>query len=187
MVQGECLGKQLAQAPCRLLPVPRIAAHEQVRGKLAHCLPTGPARWRGLIRFTGNRNLLERRKSLRHRCCDGYPLRAQRFTVRGILDIASCDYLTACCLNRRANAKARVRRVRILHRGECGILQALAVCLFVRHLDVRLERNDSPAPRYETPSHSPTVAPRSENVWRTPRSTGDTAGPMARRGTRSRA
>src|SRR6266508_421550 len=187
MVDVERLGKQLAQPPRCLFPIARVAAHQQIRRKFAHRLPARPARGRRLLRLTGNRNLLERRKSLRDSGGNRNPLCAQCLTVCGVLDVTAGDDLSAGSQHRRPNAKARVWSVCILHRGEGGVPQPAAFNPLVGHRAVSSERNDWPAPRYETPSQCPTVAPRSEKVGRTPRSTGTTAGPSARRGTRSRA
>src|SRR5947207_868597 len=187
MVQVECFRQKVAQSPLRLLSIPGITRNKKVRSKFAHCLPTRPAGWRRLIRFTCNCNFLERRQSLRDSSGNGHSLGAERLSVSRVLDVAPGDDFTCRSEHRGSHAKARIRCIRILHCGEGGVSKASALVRRVAHLAVISPRNDRPAPRYETPSHSPIVAPRSENVGRTPRSTGATRRPRARSGTRSRA
>src|SRR6266550_8231620 len=186
MVQVECFRQKVAQFPLRLLSIPGIARNKKVRSKFAHCLPTRPAWWRRLIRFTCNCNLVERHESLRNGSGNRHSLSTECLSVRRVFDVAPRDDLAARSEHRGSDSKARVRCIRILHCGEGGVPEASALVPDVAHFAVSSLRNDRPEPRYETPSHSPIVAPRSENVGRMPRSTGRTASPRARSGTRSR-
>ena len=125
MVQRKRLGKQLAQLPRRFLSISRVARDEQVRSELAHCLAARAAWRRRLVRLAGNRNLLERRESLRDGRRDGDSLRAQRFTVCRILDVAAAHDFPAPSADSCAPTNPRIRAGGVPGWGTNGAMATL--------------------------------------------------------------
>ena len=123
-------------------------------------------------------------------------LRTDTRRIRRVLDVAAFDDAAVRRQQRRADAEVRVRRVGALHRGECpsrSTIRAFGVARRRRgrrvicHATELREEGRARGPGTRCPSHSATVAPRSEKVARRPSVTRHARGGRPRAAARTRA
>ncbi len=193
--------KQLGQRPARGAPIGRNCYDIEI-GCEFHQRLSADAAWRCRISCRGrDNNPCKTTRPGGNGGAKGNPFGARTCRIRGVLHVASQEHPTVIRHQRGADRELRIRTPRVPPRAIGGSAQPRQLrieqrwrgspCCACRtatsHAPNKVGRNDVPRPRHASPNQSATVAPRSENVSRSPTGPPITRAPATSNGTRSRA